>query len=43
MTDNDIKRLVQDYQNGMSIYDVCGKYHLGKIRIKIFYLTIILF
>ena len=30
----DEQALVQDYLNGMSIYDVCDTYHIGKIKVK---------
>ena len=26
--------LIQDYHNGMGIYDICAKYHIGKIKVK---------
>lgn len=29
-----IEELINDYQNGMSIYDVCEKYHIGKLKVK---------
>lgn len=30
----DVKSLVEDYVNGMGIYDVCEKYHVGKLKVK---------
>ncbi len=30
----DAKSLVEDYVNGMGIYDVCEKYHVGKLKVK---------
>ena len=33
-TDDEIRDIVNDYQNGMGVYDICDKYHLGKIRLK---------
>ena len=29
-----MKELIADYKNGMGIYDVCEKYHIGKIKVK---------
>ena len=28
------EELINDYKSGMSIYDVCEKYHVGKLKIK---------
>ena len=28
------KEIIEDYQNGMGIYDVCTKYHIGKLKLK---------
>ena len=28
------EEIIKDYQGGMGIYDVCAKYHIGKIRLK---------
>ena len=28
------EHLILDYQNGMGIYDVCKKYHIGKLKLK---------
>lgn len=33
-TDIDETELIKDYIGGMSIYDVCEKYHTGKLRVK---------
>ena len=30
----DIQKIIEDYQGGMGIYDVCTKYHIGKVRLK---------
>ena len=30
----DVKSLVEDYVGGMGIYDVCEKYHVGKLKVK---------
>ena len=30
----DIQKLIEDYKNGMGIYDICGKYHIGKLKVK---------
>lgn len=30
----EILELINDYKNGMSIYDVCEKYHIGKLKVK---------
>lgn len=30
----DIQKIIDDYQNGMSIYDVCVKHHIGKLKLK---------
>lgn len=29
-----IENIINDYKNGLSIYDVCAKYHIGKIKLK---------
>lgn len=29
-----IEELLEDYKNGMGIYDVCAKYHIGKLKVK---------
>lgn len=29
-----IENIINDYKNGLSIYDICGKYHIGKIKLK---------
>lgn len=29
-----IESIINDYQNGLSIYETCDKYHIGKIRLK---------
>ena len=29
-----MKELIEDYKNGMGIYDVCEKYHIGKLKVK---------
>ena len=26
--------IIKDYQDGMGIYDVCEKYHIGKLKLK---------
>lgn len=28
------KELIQDYLDGMGIYDICTKYHIGKLKVK---------
>ena len=28
------EELINDYKSGMSIYDVCEKYHVGKLKVK---------
>lgn len=28
------EELMNDYKSGMSIYDICEKYHIGKLRVK---------
>ena len=28
------EELINDYKSGMSIYDVCEKYHIGKLKVK---------
>ena len=30
----DVKELLEDYKGGMGIYDVCAKYHIGKLKLK---------
>ena len=30
----DIEEIIKDYQNGMGLYDVCAKYHIGKLKLK---------
>lgn len=30
-----MEELIKDYQNGMGIYDICAKYHMGKIKVKL--------
>ena len=30
----EIGNLINDYKNGMGIYDVCAKYHIGKLKLK---------
>lgn len=30
----DVQEIVNDYQNGMGIYDVCAKHHIGKLKLK---------
>ena len=29
-----VQEIINDYQNGMGIYDVCEKYHIGKLKLK---------
>ena len=29
-----IEELISDYKSGMGIYDVCEKYHMGKLKVK---------
>ena len=29
-----IEEIIKDYQNGMGMYDVCTKYHIGKLKLK---------
>jgi phage antirepressor YoqD-like protein len=29
-----IEEIIKDYQNGMGLYDVCAKYHIGKLKLK---------
>ena len=28
------EKLINDYTSGMGIYDVCAKYHIGKLKVK---------
>ena len=28
------KEIIEDYKNSMGIYDVCTKYHIGKLKLK---------
>ena len=30
----DIVEIINDYKSGMGIYDVCAKYHIGKLKLK---------
>jgi len=34
MRNININELIQDYKNGLGIYDICEKYKIGKIRVK---------
>lgn len=34
MKEIDINGLIKDYENGLSIYDVCEKYKIGKLKVK---------
>ena len=30
----EIKEIIDDYLNGMNIYGICSKYHIGKLKVK---------
>lgn len=30
----EIENLIKDYKDGMGIYEVCAKYHIGKVKLK---------
>ena len=30
----DIEKIIEDYKSGLGIYDVCEKYHIGKLKLK---------
>jgi len=34
MKDVNINEIIEDYKNGLGIYDLCEKYKIGKIRVK---------
>ena len=29
-----IEEIIKDYKNGLGIYDICEKYHIGKLKLK---------